>query len=76
MLRRWLESVLPDRPARDDVACVATELGSNAIRHTAHQAVSASTSTAIGALTRKIARQPARSTRHRRRSGPRPRQRR
>src|ERR1017187_6406373 len=35
VLRRWLESLLPDCPARDDVACVATELGTNAVRHTA-----------------------------------------
>jgi hypothetical protein len=35
LLRRWLESLLPDCPARDDVACVATELGTNAVRHTA-----------------------------------------
>ncbi len=35
VLRRWLESLLPDCPARDDVACVATELGANAVRHTA-----------------------------------------
>jgi len=34
-LRRWLESLLPECPARDDVACVATELGTNAILHTA-----------------------------------------
>jgi hypothetical protein len=34
-LRRWLASLLPECPARDDVASVATELGSNAIRHTA-----------------------------------------
>ena len=34
-MRRWLESVLPDCPERHDVAIVATELGSNAIRHTA-----------------------------------------
>lgn len=33
-LRRWLESVLPDCPERYDVACVATELGTNAVRHT------------------------------------------
>jgi Histidine kinase-like ATPase domain len=33
-LRRWLEWLLPDCPQRDDVACVATELGTNAIRHT------------------------------------------
>ena len=35
MLRRWLESLLPDCPARGDVASVATELGANAIQHTA-----------------------------------------
>jgi hypothetical protein len=35
VLRRWLTSLLPDCPARDDVACVATELGTNALRHTA-----------------------------------------
>jgi serine/threonine-protein kinase RsbW len=34
-VRRWLESLLPDCPARDDVLCIATELGANAIRHTA-----------------------------------------
>jgi hypothetical protein len=34
-LRRWVESVLPDCPERYDVACVTTELGTNAIRHTA-----------------------------------------
>ena len=34
-LRRWLESLLPDCAARQDVASVATELGTNAIRHTA-----------------------------------------
>jgi serine/threonine-protein kinase RsbW len=34
-VRRWLMSLLPDVPARDDVTSVATELGSNAIRHTA-----------------------------------------
>jgi anti-sigma regulatory factor (Ser/Thr protein kinase) len=34
-LRQWLTSLLPGCPARDDVASVATELGSNAIRHTA-----------------------------------------
>ncbi|HUY51161.1 MAG TPA: ATP-binding protein [Streptosporangiaceae bacterium] len=34
-MRRWLASLLPDCPARDDAAVVATELGSNAIRHTA-----------------------------------------
>jgi len=35
VLRRWLELLLPDCPARGDVACVATELGTNAVRHTA-----------------------------------------
>ena len=35
ILRRWLESLLPDCPARADVASVATELGANAIQHTA-----------------------------------------
>lgn len=34
-LRRWLESLLPSCEARDDVALVATELGTNALRHTA-----------------------------------------
>jgi serine/threonine-protein kinase RsbW len=34
-VRRWLRSLLPAGPARDDVLCVATELGSNAVRHTA-----------------------------------------
>jgi hypothetical protein len=31
LLRRWLETLLPDCPARDDVSCIATELGTNAI---------------------------------------------
>jgi hypothetical protein len=35
ILRRWLDSLLPNCPAQDDVASVATELGANAIRHTA-----------------------------------------
>src|ERR1019366_6106722 len=35
VLRRWLESLLPERPERDDVACVANELGTNAVVHTA-----------------------------------------
>jgi anti-sigma regulatory factor (Ser/Thr protein kinase) len=35
IVRRWLASLLPESPARDDLASVATELGSNAIRHTA-----------------------------------------
>lgn len=35
VLRHWLASMLPDCPARADVISVATELASNAIRHTA-----------------------------------------
>ena len=35
VLRRWLALLLPDCPARDDVAYVATELGTNAVQHTA-----------------------------------------
>src|SRR6266851_5598493 len=35
LLRRWLEVLLPECPARGDVAYVATELGTNAVRHTA-----------------------------------------
>ncbi len=34
VLRRWLTSLLPECPAREDAAYVATELGSNAVRHT------------------------------------------
>jgi len=34
-LRRWLEALLPPCQERDDVAIVATELGTNAVRHTA-----------------------------------------
>jgi anti-sigma regulatory factor (Ser/Thr protein kinase) len=34
-LRRWLSALLPDCSGRSDVLSVATELGSNAIRHTA-----------------------------------------
>jgi hypothetical protein len=33
-LRRWIASLLPPRPPRDDVTSVADELASNAIRHT------------------------------------------
>jgi anti-sigma regulatory factor (Ser/Thr protein kinase) len=33
-LRRWIASVLPPRPLRDDVTSVANELASNAICHT------------------------------------------
>ena len=35
VMRRWLTSLLPAGPARDDVTLVATELASNAICHTA-----------------------------------------
>lgn len=35
VLRRWLESLLPSCPARDDLVSVAVELSTNAIRHTA-----------------------------------------
>ena len=35
VLRRWLASLLPQCPARDDVTLVASELGTNAIVHTA-----------------------------------------
>lgn len=35
VLRRWLKSLFPECPARADVLSVATELASNAIRHTA-----------------------------------------
>jgi serine/threonine-protein kinase RsbW len=34
LVRRWLESLLPDYPQREDVAVVATELCTNAIQHT------------------------------------------
>jgi len=34
-LRRWITSLLPDCPARGDLVLVASELASNAIRHTA-----------------------------------------
>jgi hypothetical protein len=34
-LRSWLSSLLPDCPERDEVLSVATELGSNALEHTA-----------------------------------------
>ncbi|MDP9850455.1 ATP-binding protein [Streptosporangium lutulentum] len=33
-LRRWLTSLLPNCPARDDLLLVAVELGANAIKHT------------------------------------------
>jgi serine/threonine-protein kinase RsbW len=35
VMRRWLASLLPGCPARDDLAVVATELAANAIQHTA-----------------------------------------
>ena len=35
LLREWLDTLMPDCAARHDVASVATELGSNAVRHTA-----------------------------------------
>ena len=35
LLRRWLASLFPPCPARDDVAVIASELSANAIRHTA-----------------------------------------
>jgi serine/threonine-protein kinase RsbW len=35
VLRGWLASLLPESPSRDDVISVATELASNALRHTA-----------------------------------------
>jgi Histidine kinase-like ATPase domain len=35
VLRQWLGALLPACPERGDVAVVATELGTNAIRHTA-----------------------------------------
>jgi Histidine kinase-like ATPase domain len=34
-LRRWLSSLLPECPARDDVLSIVTELATNAIQHTA-----------------------------------------
>jgi two-component sensor histidine kinase len=34
-VRRWLASLLPSGTMRDDLASIATELGSNAIRHSA-----------------------------------------
>jgi hypothetical protein len=33
-LRGWIRSLLPECSARDDVVCVASELGSNAVLHT------------------------------------------
>ena len=34
ILRRWLVALLPGSPARDDLMIVATELATNAVRHT------------------------------------------
>jgi serine/threonine-protein kinase RsbW len=34
VIRRWLKSLLPESPSRDDLATVVTELSANAIRHT------------------------------------------
>jgi hypothetical protein len=34
-LRTWVESLLPECPARDDVLSVASELAANAVQHTA-----------------------------------------
>lgn len=34
VMRRWLEVMVPDGEVRDDLTSVATELASNAIRHT------------------------------------------
>src|SRR5262249_10399354 len=34
-VRRWLSSTLATCPVRDDVLCVPTELGANAVQHTA-----------------------------------------
>lgn len=35
LLRQWLKALIPDHPVLDDVTIVATELASNAIKHTA-----------------------------------------
>ena len=35
MVRRWLATLLPECPARDDVTVVVTELATNAVQHTA-----------------------------------------
>lgn len=35
ILRRWLAALLPDNSTRDDLLIVATELATNAVRHTA-----------------------------------------
>lgn len=35
LVRRWLRSLLPECPARDDVLVVTTELSTNALQHTA-----------------------------------------
>jgi serine/threonine-protein kinase RsbW len=35
VMRQWLRALLPESRERDDIICVATELCSNAVRHTA-----------------------------------------
>jgi hypothetical protein len=35
LMWRWLAALLPDDPARDDIASIATELAGNAVAHTA-----------------------------------------
>jgi anti-sigma regulatory factor (Ser/Thr protein kinase) len=35
VIRRWLKALLPESPSRHDLVTVVTELGTNAIRHTA-----------------------------------------
>jgi anti-sigma regulatory factor (Ser/Thr protein kinase) len=35
VMRRWMMSLLPQCPARDDAILIASELGTNAVRHTA-----------------------------------------
>ena len=32
VMRRWLEELFPEHPALSDIVCIATELGTNAIR--------------------------------------------
>lgn len=53
-VRRWLASLFPDCPARDDLTLVATELGTNAVRHTAsgHGGAFAVTITCSGPIMR------------------------
>lgn len=35
VMRRWLEELFPEHPGLSDIACIAAELATNAIRHTA-----------------------------------------